>query len=354
MRSSTAHARSLWISAHRKFRARNLRRNSERNMNAAERITSVDTMARNAPVQSVYAIHRMHLRNVLDCEIASSGEVADCKTRDFLWKSGRIRDCQMSGVAEREKNCWRRVVFVSAFSRHNVCFTYSRADNLLPRDPAPVPKPRPGYLNRRLPTAVPTRSPAVLFSFNWFRLRVAFPPRHLCLEISANLAASGRCPAGGHIARLRRHLCASLLAIFAAAVSVALSGCWMAAAQFAPLAANLAEDVGGGALELAAGVGASTHAEATRAREEEDERQSAMNSGDNCDQLEVEVPDVIELRRSATGAPEYRELEISDSLAQRQWLPLTDRETTPDGWQPAVNFLQMNFSPPLGAVVPET
>jgi len=35
---------------------------------------------------------------------------------------------------------------------------------------------------------------------------------------------------------------------------------------------------------------------------------------------------VIELRRSATGAPEYRELEISDSLAQRQWLPLTDRE----------------------------
>jgi len=153
---------------------------------------------------------------------------------------------------------------------------------------------------------------------------------------------------------LRRHLCASLLAIFAAAVSVALSGCWMAAAQFAPLAANLAEDVGGGALELAAGVGASTHAEATRAKEEEDERQSAMNSGDNCDQLEVEVPDVIELRRSATGAPEYRELEISDSLAQRQWLPLTDRETTPDGWQPAVNFLQMNFSPPLGAVVPET
>jgi hypothetical protein len=128
----------------------------------------------------------------------------------------------------------------------------------------------------------------------------------------------------------------------------------MAAAQLAPLAANAAEEVGGGALELAAGIGASTHGDATRAKQEEDARQSAMNSGDSCNQLEVEVPDVIELRRSAAGAPEYRELLISDSIAQRQWLPLADSETTPDGWRPAVNFLQMNFTPPLGAVVSES
>jgi hypothetical protein len=32
-----------------------------------------------------------------------------------------------------------------------------------PETTASVPKQRPGYLNRRLPTAVPTRSPAVLF-----------------------------------------------------------------------------------------------------------------------------------------------------------------------------------------------
>ena len=128
----------------------------------------------------------------------------------------------------------------------------------------------------------------------------------------------------------------------------------MAAAQFAPIAANIGEQVGGDALELTAGVGASTHAQQTAAKKEEDARQSAMNSGDTCNQLEVEVPDVIELRRRAAGAPEYRELEIGDSLDQRQWLPLADSETTPDGWRPAVNFLQMNFSPPLGAVVPET
>ena len=74
-----------------------------------------------------------------------------------------------------------------------------------------------------------------------------------------------------------------------------------------------------GAVELASGVGASAHQAAARAKKEADARESAMNSGDTCNQLEVEVPDVIELRRSATGAPEYRELQISDSLDQRQW-----------------------------------
>jgi len=149
-------------------------------------------------------------------------------------------------------------------------------------------------------------------------------------------------------------VCASLVAIFAAATAVGLSGCFLGAATLAPLAASAAEQVGGGALELAAGIGASTHGDAARAKQEEAERATAMNSGDACNQLEVEVPDVIELRRSASGAPEYRELEISDSLDQPQWAPVPDSDTTSDGWRPAVNFLQMNFTPPLGAVVPES
>jgi hypothetical protein len=142
--------------------------------------------------------------------------------------------------------------------------------------------------------------------------------------------------------------------VFAAAVSVGTTGCFVAAAQFAPLAANAAEFVGGTALQLTSGIGATATAESTRAKKEEAARETAMNSGDACNQLEIEVPDVIELRRSAAGAPEYRELQIGDTLAERQWLPLADSETTPDGWRPAVNFLQMNFTPPLGAVVPES
>jgi len=127
----------------------------------------------------------------------------------------------------------------------------------------------------------------------------------------------------------------------------------MAAAQLAPIAANVAEQVGGGALELAAGVGASANQASTAEKKEKEAHDSAMNSDDSCQQLEVEVPDVIELRRSTTGAPEYRELQLTDSIDQRQWAAIADSETTPDGWRPAVNFLQMNFSPPLGAVVSE-
>lgn len=136
--------------------------------------------------------------------------------------------------------------------------------------------------------------------------------------------------------------------------TIGLSGCWMAAAQLAPIAANVAETVGSGAVQVAAGVGASSHAKATAEKNAKDAHDSAMNSDDSCQQLEVELPGVIELRRSAAGTPEYRELQVSDSIDQRQWAPIADNETTADGWRPAVNFLQMNFSPPLGAVVPET
>jgi hypothetical protein len=141
--------------------------------------------------------------------------------------------------------------------------------------------------------------------------------------------------------------------MFATALATGISGCWMAAAQFAPMAINAAEDVGASAIELASGVGASAHAEKIQAKKEAAAHDAAMHSDDSCDQLEVEVPDVIELRRGAAGTPEYRELQILDSLDQRQWGAVADSETTTDGWRPAVNFLQMNFTPPLGAVVPE-
>jgi hypothetical protein len=145
-----------------------------------------------------------------------------------------------------------------------------------------------------------------------------------------------------------------MVAIFAAAVTLALSGCWMAAAQLAPIAAGVAEDVGASAVELTAGVGASGSQDANTLKRVEEGRESDMDSGDSCRELDVEIPGVIELRRSAAGAPEYRELQVSDALDERQWAPIAENGTTADGWRPAVNFLQMNFSPPLGAVVPET
>jgi hypothetical protein len=145
-----------------------------------------------------------------------------------------------------------------------------------------------------------------------------------------------------------------LVATIAAAMSIALSGCWMAAAQLLPVAASAAENVGADAVELASGVGSATHQQATLEKQAKDAHDAEMSSDDECNQLEVEVPGVIELRRSAAGTPEYRELHLSEATDQPQWMPIADDDTTPDGWRPAVNFLQMNFSPPLGAVIPET
>jgi hypothetical protein len=160
---------------------------------------------------------------------------------------------------------------------------------------------------------------------------------------------------GVYINRLRhRKQTRALVAALAIATAFGVSGCWLAAAQFAPIAASVAEQMGGDALELAAGVGASANREATLEKRSKDAHDEAMNSGDACNQLAVEVPGVIELRRGTAGAPEYRELQISASLDQPQWAPVAATDTTIDGWRPAVNFLQMNFSPPLGAVVPES
>ena len=145
-----------------------------------------------------------------------------------------------------------------------------------------------------------------------------------------------------------------LIATIAAATAVALSGCWMAAAQLAPLAESAAETVGADAVELASGIGASTHQKEAAEKREKEAHDSAMNSDDVCNQLEVEVPGVIELRRSVAGTPEYRELQLSESTEQPQWAPVAGGETTAEGWRPAVNFLQMSFTPPLGAVVPES
>ncbi len=88
----------------------------------------------------------------------------------------------------------------------------------------------------------------------------------------------------------------------------------MAAAQLAPIAANVAESVGAGAVQLASGIGASAHHQSDLEKKAEEARASAMDSDDSCNQLEVEVPGVIELRRSAAGAAEYRELQISRFL----------------------------------------
>jgi len=63
-------------------------------------------------------------------------------------------------------------------------------------------------------------------------------------------------------------------------------------------------------------------------------------------------PGVVEMRTASDGSSEYRELRLADSEDGARWMPVVDKDTSADGWRPAVNFLQMSFAPPLTAALP--
>ncbi len=125
----------------------------------------------------------------------------------------------------------------------------------------------------------------------------------------------------------------------------------MAALQFAPYAIQGAEYVGSGlvhgAASVAEGVGMMTHGS------DAVHKYSEMSSEERerCDQLAYQVPGVIEMRKAAAGGPEYRELRLDGTGDDAQWMPVIQQDAAVGGWHPAVNFLQMNFDPPMTGVI---
>jgi len=151
-----------------------------------------------------------------------------------------------------------------------------------------------------------------------------------------------------------------LLVLFAGAIAIFATGCWMLAAQLAPVAISAAENVGEGAVHLVAGVSEAVtmenHKDEDLAKAEAHMREDIAENGDSCEKLAAEAPGVIELRKSDAGAPEYRELGLAlgdsgESLVDAQWTAIISKDDVGDGWHPAVNFLQMNFSPPLVSTI---
>jgi hypothetical protein len=75
-----------------------------------------------------------------------------------------------------------------------------------------------------------------------------------------------------------------------------------------------------------------------------------------CHLMALARPDliVVELRKNAVGAPEYRELRLRpNSTEAAQWMPVVDSNTGPEGWRAAVNFMKMDFKPALTDVIPD-
>jgi hypothetical protein len=115
---------------------------------------------------------------------------------------------------------------------------------------------------------------------------------------------------------------------------------------------QVAEDIGAGAVHLVEGAVIASH----QGKNNQNSQLSGdeVDREDRCDELEIEVPGVIELRKSAAGAPEYRELHLGGGPDESVWTPTLDHDTAAGGWHPAVNFLQMNFAPPLAGAVPDS
>lgn len=138
------------------------------------------------------------------------------------------------------------------------------------------------------------------------------------------------------------------MAVGALAVGLAIgaSGCWMAALQLAPVALQAAESLASGVVNIAGAAASSHHSN--------DPGGDALDREERCDELQIEVPGVIEFRTAqATSSAEWRELRLSDSIDDPQWEPLTAQDSAPGGWHAAVNLARMNFAPPIeGALKP--
>jgi hypothetical protein len=158
-------------------------------------------------------------------------------------------------------------------------------------------------------------------------------------------------------------LSAALAAMLAGALAVGVSGC--AALPFLtviPTVVSFAYNVATGKKSDSDTDTAANDQDATPVTEADADAStnsppSKLTPENECHLVALARPDlvVVELRKNASGTPEYRELNLqSTSADDARWNPVVSKDTGPDGWRPAVNFLQMGFNPPLTTVIPDS
>jgi hypothetical protein len=149
-------------------------------------------------------------------------------------------------------------------------------------------------------------------------------------------------------------LSAALVALLAAVMAFGTAGCFLPVLTIIPSVISLAHAV----YTMNSGTDDSDNAK-NQAAEEAAEAPSTplrkMTSENLCQMLAITRPNLVlvELRKNGAGAPEYRELRMLNSADEAHWAPIVDSETGPNGWLPAVNFLKMDFNPPLTAAIPD-
>jgi hypothetical protein len=141
--------------------------------------------------------------------------------------------------------------------------------------------------------------------------------------------------------------------LLCAGLAFGSSGCWLAALQLAPVVLNVAEGVGTGVVHVAETAIIGAHNSSSKDPQDLHPGEDEVDRRDRCDKLTVETPGLIELRSNDSGAPEYRELALNVTFDHTDWEPVVDEEAGGEGWQAAVNFLKMQFTPPLDANLPK-
>jgi hypothetical protein len=145
-----------------------------------------------------------------------------------------------------------------------------------------------------------------------------------------------------------------LVAILGAAMALGSAGCALPLLGVIPTAISL--------VHAAYKAGSTSddadakNPDAAEPTEEASKPPSKLTAANFCQMMALSHPDMVlvELRKNGAGAPEYRELHLQNSTDEAHWTPTVDSETGADGWLPAVNFLKMDFQPPLTNAIPST
>ena len=151
---------------------------------------------------------------------------------------------------------------------------------------------------------------------------------------------------------------ATLLAMLMGTTAVSTSGCALPILGIIPSVVGLLFDVSTSKKDDGQTAAKDGDVQVTTGLTDNDSNSSKgkMTPAMDCHLLAIARPDltVVELRKTATGAPEYRELHLEQLTDDATWNPVVDSETGPSGWRPAVNFLNMDFKPPLTEVIPDS
>jgi hypothetical protein len=138
----------------------------------------------------------------------------------------------------------------------------------------------------------------------------------------------------------RPFLRTAALGFLAITLAISASGCFMAAAELAPIAVQAVEAVGGGAADLVEGTVIAAH-------QEKADKDTPPPDSDVCDELSLEVPMLVELRTDGSGVTRYRELGLGGADLEPIWVAMPNQDSKDSGWKLASNFQKMNFQPPL-------